>query len=509
MGTLGVVDLAPSDTRPLSGKPDGSGDVSSNREDVILGRSRGDFCSTSDSWCAQLSPSQLGKYHGHITILSLFGNEVLAVDTNESQSHTGPLDSLQTQLLDQVCSGSGGGLCVNVLTADSTTCGPTSPTTPGAACDPANLEKYYGVPAQSGQTVVGSLNHFAVANAAIGANVAIVPGTPAIVVRIGCPNGTGPSGILACAANSWGNIYLSNGQPFVNHNPGQGSLGNPGNLKFSPDASGGCQASQGASRIADVNAAGTAVATVVTAETDVTACNSTVANPPPTRLESGQVLGLGGSALALPVVAPAGCSSGGNATNDPSKPGDPNIGTPNTDAGIPALLPIICNANDPGTGVPTGASPADGIPPQISDSTIPYDVREALNLCLIDATGPCVGQYVAKVTLSAAEAAAQAPPGPSAPTTTTTTGPSAPTTTGPPSGVTTAPSAPTTTGVPAPKAPTGAAAPPSKEVVPTKAVTPSLPFTGYDALSALLLGLVALGSGLGLRHAVKRRSGAS
>jgi hypothetical protein len=128
-------------------------------------------------------------------------------------------------------------------------------------------------------------------------------------------------------------------------------------------------------------------------------------------------------------------------------------------------------------------------------------VREALNICLLDATGPCVGQYVAKITLGAAEAASTAP------TTGVTT--SAPTTTTGP---------PTTTGAPpAVTPPSGKVTPPSKvtppvtppqEVVPAKEVTPSLPFTGYDAATAVLLGLMVLGSGLMLRGIVRRRSGA-
>src|SRR5437868_6550794 len=97
MGTIGTVDLNPSDTRPLSGDPTGASDASSNREEVILGRARGEQRSD-------------GTYHGHITILSLFGNEILGVDSNPGQSEHGPLNAVQTQVLNNLCSSSGGQL---------------------------------------------------------------------------------------------------------------------------------------------------------------------------------------------------------------------------------------------------------------------------------------------------------------------------------------------------------------------------------------------------------------
>ncbi len=93
-GTVATVDLAPTDTRPLSADPTGAGDAAPNKEEVILGRARGEQRAD-------------GTFHGHITILSVAGNEILGVDTNPGQSHAGPLDPLQTMVLDNLCTSSG------------------------------------------------------------------------------------------------------------------------------------------------------------------------------------------------------------------------------------------------------------------------------------------------------------------------------------------------------------------------------------------------------------------
>jgi hypothetical protein len=434
-GTIGVIQLAPTDTRPLSGKPDGSGDLAANRESVILGRARGDFCD-STSWCAQVNPAQLNKFHGHITILSLFGNEILSVDTNEGQTHTGPLDALQKQVLDNLCNGSGHSLCVNVLTADSIT------------------------------SNTGSLNHFAVANADVGAGA----------------NG-GPPGLHVGAANSNGNIVVA----------------------------GGCELSVGSTRVADVNAGSTAVVTLLTSETDVSACN----NGTHTQTSKSSVIGLGGTGVPLP--AP-GCANG----------------TANTDTGIPVIAPMICNADDPGTA---------------GQASIPYAVREALDVCLLNAVTPpltCTGAVVAKITTAASEAAATCPTSGFNPCSTTSTT-STTATTGVTTGVTTGPTTGVTTGVTttghATTSTTSTTGPPGRacsdadhdcgigpngerevcnangtdpdgdgDCVSEVAALPSkatLPFTGYDALTAVLLGLTVLGSGLVLRQVVRRRSDAS
>lgn len=140
-GSVAVLDLAPSEARPLAGDPSGAADDGESREELIVGRARGEQGAD-------------GNYHGHITILALFGNEIVGVDTSEGQQAAGPLDSIQTGVLDEVCAGSGGNLCLEVLRADSAT------------------------------TDTGSTNSFAVARASAG----------------------GPEGIDATAAESNGNI---------------------------------------------------------------------------------------------------------------------------------------------------------------------------------------------------------------------------------------------------------------------------------------------------------------
>lgn len=135
-GTVGVIDVMPEDTEPLPYDPDGGS------EDVVVGRSRGE-------------QTDNGEYHGHITIVSTFlTGELVGVDTNEGETEAGPLDQAQENVLDALCAGSGGQICLEVLRADSKT------------------------------TKNGSKNSFAVADAQIG----------------------GPTGISATAAESNGNI---------------------------------------------------------------------------------------------------------------------------------------------------------------------------------------------------------------------------------------------------------------------------------------------------------------
>lgn len=103
-GTVGVVDLAPSNERPQGGDPDGS----DAGEEIVAGRARGEQQSD-------------GNYHGHITIAALFGNEVAGVDTTEGQTNNGPLQPVQENVLDPLCNGSAQQICLSVLTANSST----------------------------------------------------------------------------------------------------------------------------------------------------------------------------------------------------------------------------------------------------------------------------------------------------------------------------------------------------------------------------------------------------
>src|SRR4051794_30699646 len=77
-------------------------------EAVVLGRSRGEQGSD-------------GSYHGHTTTLGVLGNDVIANDTGPGQTAMGPLAPVQERVLDSVCKGSSGNVCVDVLRADSAT----------------------------------------------------------------------------------------------------------------------------------------------------------------------------------------------------------------------------------------------------------------------------------------------------------------------------------------------------------------------------------------------------
>ena len=138
-GTVGVVDVQPTEARPLSGDPTGAGDAGQAREEIIIGRARGE-------------QEADGGYHGHITIVSLFGNEVVGVDTQEGQTAAGPLDAIQQGILTPLCDAST--ICLEVLAADSAT------------------------------TSSGSTNRFAVATARVGDAAA-----PAVNVRAAESNG--------------------------------------------------------------------------------------------------------------------------------------------------------------------------------------------------------------------------------------------------------------------------------------------------------------------------------
>ena len=103
-GTVAVIDTNPDPTRPYGSDPQGQ----SNNEDIVVGRSRGEQRAD-------------GTYHGHITIAALFGNEILGVDTNPGESRAGPLDAVQQALLTPLCNGSGNQICLSAVTADSKT----------------------------------------------------------------------------------------------------------------------------------------------------------------------------------------------------------------------------------------------------------------------------------------------------------------------------------------------------------------------------------------------------
>ena len=103
-GGVAVVDVDPSNERPLGASPSGS----DSGEEVVVGRARGEQMAS-------------GAYRGHITIAALFGRELAGVDTDEGETQNGPLQPIQEGILDPLCTGTSGQVCLSVLTANSVT----------------------------------------------------------------------------------------------------------------------------------------------------------------------------------------------------------------------------------------------------------------------------------------------------------------------------------------------------------------------------------------------------
>ena len=223
-GTVAVVDIDPSSERPLAADPDG-GD---SGEDVVVGRARGERNAD-------------GTYHGHISAVGLFGNDVIPVDTAQGETKDGPLQSLQENVLDPLCTNTSQQVCLTVLRMHSET------------------------------TANGSSNDFAIARASL-------------------------LGLGVGAADSQGVIATQ--QP--------------------------CQAAGGAANTANVSSsAGTAIAQVARSSSTSRSCRGAA----PVVTNTSEVIGLGGVGVPLPA---AGCANG----------------TPDTQTGLPGLLPIICNAEE-------------------------------------------------------------------------------------------------------------------------------------------------------------------
>ena len=222
-GSIAVVDIDPSSERPLAADPDG-GD---SGEDVVVGRSRGE-------------QNADGTYHGHISAVGLFGNDVIPVDTAPGETKDGPLQSLQANVLDPLCTNTNQQVCLTVLRMHSET------------------------------TASGSTNDFAVARASL-------------------------IGLGVGAADSQGVIATQ--QP--------------------------CQAAGGAANTANVATSTGAVAQVAKSSSTSKSCRGVA----PVVTNTSEVIGLGGVGVPLPA---AGCANG----------------TPDTQSGLPGLLPIICNAEE-------------------------------------------------------------------------------------------------------------------------------------------------------------------
>ncbi|MGI8413093.1 MAG: hypothetical protein ACR2QA_11560, partial [Solirubrobacteraceae bacterium] len=456
-GTATVVDVAPTNTRPLPGDPSGKSNPNS---EIIVGRSLGEQRSD-------------GTYHGHVTILSLLGSELLKADSTPGMTDTGPVGGLNSSL-DNICNSTG--LCLGAATVSSTT------------------------------TATSSVNSFTTVKAVVGAKAlgTLGPNLPATLLA---------SVIGSGASNSEGDIA---------------TVGN-------------CQIAHGASSVTNLVALGI-VARAVQSTSDTKTCNDGTSVAP---VGTSSVAGLGQPSNPLNLSAllglvPAGCSMGG--TPPTSANGAPN-GIPNTDGGIPALLPIICNADDTAT----------------NQATIPYNVREGLTLMVLSTgnllgggtTGGTTGNLLggllgggttggsttglagllgsggttggsntalAQVTAAASESAATAPPSTTGTTNTTnttnnttgttnttnttnnTTGTTNTTNTTNTSGSTGTTGATGTTGT------TGTTGATGTTGTTTATAAAHLPFTGYDVTGAVLVGLLLLGCGFAGRQILATRA---
>jgi hypothetical protein len=110
-GTLASLLLPPSTTVPYPYAPGGA---NNSGEILVVGRGRSEQQSN-------------GTYDAHTTIAALLGTEILGVNATQGQSNTGPLNAIQTGLLDQLCKSSSQAVCLTVLAAD------TAATTTGAS----------------------------------------------------------------------------------------------------------------------------------------------------------------------------------------------------------------------------------------------------------------------------------------------------------------------------------------------------------------------------------------
>jgi hypothetical protein len=123
-----VPSYVPSNDLPMSGGT--TSGVDGEHENVVLGGSRGEQVTD-------------GAYPGEIVVLSLFGFDVITpVETGPGESESGLLGPIQQTVLDSICAGSGGQLCLAALHDDSET--PNSDSTNSFRAAKMNLGVYLG-----------------------------------------------------------------------------------------------------------------------------------------------------------------------------------------------------------------------------------------------------------------------------------------------------------------------------------------------------------------------------
>jgi hypothetical protein len=115
-GTVFSFDVDPSDKRPLGADPAGGDDQPEDKEELVVGRSRGEQQSD-------------GSYHGKITILALDLSNLFmdgpmidySVETNNGETKSGLLPA--QDFFDELCSGTSNEFCLEIGQADSSTNG--------------------------------------------------------------------------------------------------------------------------------------------------------------------------------------------------------------------------------------------------------------------------------------------------------------------------------------------------------------------------------------------------
>jgi hypothetical protein len=159
-GTVASLFLNPSGTVPYPYKPGGSGG-----QILVVGNGRSEQQTD-------------GTYDAHTTIAALLGSEILGVNATQGQSNTGPLNAVQTGVLDKLCMATSNAVCLQVLAAD------TAATTTGAS------------------------THFMVLGAKVlganGLNTGVASSDSSITTSGGCETATG--------ASQAANIMLAGGQ---------------------------------------------------------------------------------------------------------------------------------------------------------------------------------------------------------------------------------------------------------------------------------------------------------
>lgn len=101
-GTVGSVDIAPSQNP----SPGGSGPIGQPGEEVVVGQSRAE-------------QNEDGSYSADSRNAGALGIDIAGSHADEGESANGPLEAVQSGLLDPLCGETGDGICVEVLRSDA------------------------------------------------------------------------------------------------------------------------------------------------------------------------------------------------------------------------------------------------------------------------------------------------------------------------------------------------------------------------------------------------------